>query len=305
MAIIRTVLGDIAPDALGICYPHEHVYGQPPAQFAEPDLTLDDEALAIDEMRAYREAGGGAIVEMTTPDYNRDAAAEQRIARASGVHIIGATGYNKEKFSAPFLEGASVDQLAARFIAEVREGMDGTDARAGVIKGSSTLNQISPLAEKLFLAAAQAHHATHAPISTHTEAGTMALEQVAILTEAGVAPEHIIIGHVDRKLERDYHLELAATGVTMSYDQIGKAKYYPDAERADVIAAMIDAGHGHQIVLAADTARRSYLLRNGGPGFVHILRNFIPLLRERGVAQAAIADLLIHNPARVLAFDPA
>ncbi|MBE0703402.1 MAG: phosphotriesterase-related protein, partial [Afipia sp.] len=202
-------------------------------------------------------------------------------------------------------EGASVEALVARFIAEVRQGMDGTDARAGVIKGASTLNEISPLAENLFRAAARAHHATGAPISTHTEAGTMALEQVAILTGEGVAPEHIVIGHVDRKLELDYHLRLAATGVYLSYDQIGKAKYYPDAERAEVITRMIAAGHGRQIVLAADTARRSYLLRNGGPGFVHILLNFVPLLREHGLSQTALDDLLVHNPARALAFDPA
>ncbi|MCA9906392.1 MAG: phosphotriesterase-related protein, partial [Anaerolineae bacterium] len=234
-----------------------------------------------------------------------DATAMERIARASGVHIIAATGHNKETFSASFLEGVSVDALAARFTAEVQAGMDGTDARAGVIKAASTLNAISALAEKLFLAAARTHHATGAPISTHTEAGTMALEQVAILTSEGVAPEHIIIGHVDRKLERDFHLKLAATGVTMSYDQISKAKYYPDAKRAEVISALIATGHGRQIVLAGDTARRSYLLRHGGAGFVYILNTFVPLLRECGVSQAAIDDLLIHNPARALAFDPA
>ena len=133
----------------------------------------------------------------------------------------------------------------------------------------------------------------------------MALEQVALLTREGVAPEHIIIGHVDRKLELDYHLRIAATGVYLSYDQISKAKYYPDAARAEVISALITAGHSRQIVLAGDTARRSYLLRQGGAGFVHILNTFVPLLRECGVAQAAIDDLLIHNPARALAFDPA
>ena len=80
-AIIRTVLGDISPDALGICYPHEHVYGAPPPQFAEPDLLLTDETAASAEMRAFYEAGGRSIVEMTTPDYGRDAGALQRIAR--------------------------------------------------------------------------------------------------------------------------------------------------------------------------------------------------------------------------------
>jgi predicted metal-dependent phosphotriesterase family hydrolase len=40
----------------------------------------------------------------------------QRIAAASGIHIIATTGYNKEKFSAPFLRDASVEELATRFV---------------------------------------------------------------------------------------------------------------------------------------------------------------------------------------------
>src|SRR5690606_7655255 len=129
------------------------------------------------------------------------------LAEQSGVHIIAATGYNHEKFSAPYIENASVADLAARYVRDVTIGMDGTSSRAGLIKASSPLNAISTLAEKMFRAAAEAHHATGAPISTHTEAGTMALEQIALLTEAGVKPQHIIIGHMDRKLDWGYHLE--------------------------------------------------------------------------------------------------
>jgi 5-phospho-D-xylono-1,4-lactonase len=302
-AIIRTVTGDIAPDQLGICLPHEHLYGQPPEEFSEPSLILDDETGAVEEMQAFYKAGGRAIVEMTTPDYGRDVAVVQRISRASGVHVIAATGHNKEKFSAAYLQ-ASVEEMTERFVREVTEGMDGTDGRAGVIKASSTLNEISPLAEKLFRAAARAHHKTGAPISTHTEAGTMALEQVEILKSEGVAPEHIIIGHLDRKLEIDYHLKLAATGVYFGYDQIGKAKYYPDEQRADGIVALINAGYGKQILLAGDIARWTGWCKHGGKGFTHILQSFVPLLRERGLSQAAIDDLLIHNPARVLTYEP-
>jgi phosphotriesterase-related protein len=303
MPIIRTVLGDIAPDALGLCLPHEHIYGQPPPEYAEPDLMINDEALGIAEMQAFHAAGGRAIVEMTTPDYGRDAGALQRISRASGVHIIAATGHNKEKFSAPWLTD-SVETLSERFVREVTEGMDGTDARAGVIKASSTLNEISPLAEKLFRAAALAHHRTGAPISTHTEAGTMALEQVALLMAESVVPRAIIIGHVDRRLEVDYHLRLAATGVYLSYDQVGKAKYYPDAERAEVIRTLIEAGHGAQILLAGDTARRSGWKLNGGRGFAYIPQVFTGLLRERGISEAQMDALLRGNPARALAFEP-
>jgi len=304
--IVRTVLGDIPPEALGLCLPHEHLYGWPPAPFATEDLTLDSEDAAIRELERFRTAGGGALVEMTTPDYNRDAAALERIARASGVHIIAATGYNKEKFSAPFLQEATVEELAARFAAEVTRGMDGTSCRAGLIKASSTLNEISLLAEKLFRAAAQAHHITGAPISTHTEKGTMALEQVALLTGEGVEPSRIIIGHIDLRLEWDFVLALARTGVFIGFDQISKAQYAPDSRRAEFVARLVAEGHGGQLLLSGDLARRSYWHSYGlgGAGFTHIPRVFAPMLRESGLAEETVRGLLVDNPARALAFTP-
>lgn len=130
----------------------------------------------------------------------------------------------------------------------------------------------------------------------------MALEQVELLRSEGVDPTRIIIGHMDRKLERDRHLQLAATGVTLSYDQISKTKYYPDEARAALLAELIAAGHGHQLVLGGDTARRSYWLSGGGHGYSYILTHFIPLLKTHSISDAAIAELLVGNPARMLVF---
>jgi phosphotriesterase-related protein len=305
--IIRTVCGDIRPAELGRCYGHEHLLGQPPAALSTPDLELTDEAAALAELARFRQAGGGAIVEMTTPDYGRDAAGLRRLSEQSGVQLIAATGYNKEKFSAPYLHGATIAELTERFIQDVIAGMDGTDSRAGLIKASSTLNEISPDAEKLFRAAARAHHATGAPISTHTEAGTMALEQVALLQAEGVAPGHIIIGHTDRKLEWLYHLALAQTGVYLGFDQISKEKYYLDALRADFITRLVAEGHGQQILLGGDLARRSYWPSYGnqaGPGLTYILTTFVPLLRQAGLSSGQVDGLLRDNPARAFAFVP-
>lgn len=306
-SVIRTVLGDIAPSDLGNCYGHEHLLGQPPPQFSKADLVLDDREMALNELRGFQAVGGRSIVEMTTPDYGRDAAGLRWLAEQSGVNIIAATGYNHEKFSTPFLENASVDELAARYIHAVTVGMDGTSARAGLIKASSPLNAISALAEKMLRSAAQAHHATGAPISTHTEAGTMALEQVAVLTGAGVTPSHIVIGHLDRRLDWDYHLEMARTGAFLGYDQISKEKYYSDALRAEFITRLFDAGHGQQILLSGDLARRSYWHSYSGGaalGLRFILSRFVPLLKECGCSEEMIHTLLVDNPARAFAFLP-
>lgn len=305
MPIIRTVLGDITPESLGVCYGHEHLLGRPPADLATPDLILDDEDAAVRELTGFREAGGRALVEMSTPDYGRDVAGLQRLARRTGTHIVCATGFNKDTFSARLGDGETVASLTDWFVREVNTGIDGTDARAGVIKASSTMNEISPHAEKVFRAAARTHLLTRAPISTHTEAGTMALEQVALLESEGVAPDRIILGHLDRKLDWPYLADVAATGAYLSFDQISKEKYYPDRLRIAFILRLVEDGHGEQILLAGDLARRSYWPAYGGsPGLTYILRRFIPRLREEGLPEKTVRHLLVGNPARALSFEP-
>jgi phosphotriesterase-related protein len=131
----------------------------------------------------------------------------------------------------------------------------------------------------------------------------MGLEQIELLQNEGLSPESIIVGHCDRRLDWDYLLPLAQTGAYMIFDQISKEKYYPDALRIDYIKRLIEAGYGQQILLSCDLARRSYFPAygtGGGPGMTYLLWRFVPWMRQEGVAESVIADLLIHNPARAL-----
>jgi phosphotriesterase-related protein len=305
MGVIRTVRGDIAPDALGVTYPHEHLITHPPANVPEIDFRMDDAAAALRELGWFRAAGGNAIVEMSPRDYGRDAPALRRLSEQTGVHIICVSGRVKEKFSGALTTGYSVEQLADEMIRDIQVGIGDTGVRAGVIKAGSSLNTITPGEERVFRAAARAHHATGAPISTHTEAGTMGLEQVALLRAEGVPPERIIIGHMDRRMDWEYHRALLDTGVTISYDQLSKEKYYPDSLRVEYILRIFREGYGDRIMISGDMARRSYWPSYGawgGPGLTYVLWRFVPWLRESGLADDAIEQLLIHNPARALQF---
>ena len=304
MAFIRTVRGDIDPSDLGACYSHEHVLCSPPPDVTDRDLEMDSEAAANLELTWFKQAGGRALVDMTPANYGRNAPGMKRVSEATGIHLIATTGLHKDKFSARIVKDKSIDELADRFARDVTEGADGTDIRAGVIKAASSLNTITPNEEKVFRAAAKAHHLTGAPISTHTEVGTMGLAQIQLLVAEGVKPERIIIGHVDRQLVWDYHLAMLKMGVTLSYDQISKEKYGPDSQRVEFIVRAVKEGFGQQIMLGGDLARKSYWPSygtGGGPGLTYILWRFIPWLRSEGLSENTLQDLLVHNPARVLA----
>jgi predicted metal-dependent phosphotriesterase family hydrolase len=269
MTAIRTVRGDIPPEMLGITYAHEHLIGQPPAHASEPDFVLDSEPAAVSELGYFRAAGGSALVEMSPRDYGRSPEALRRLSDHTGIHNICATGWHKEKFSGALVAGRGVQDLADEMIADIEAGIGGGAIQAGVIKAASSLNTISASEEKVFRAAAIAHRATGAPISTHTEAGTMALEQVALL---------------------------------IIYDQVGKEKYAPDRQRIDFLSRLVAEGYGGRIMLSGDMARRSSWPSygtGGGPGLTYILWRFAPWLRESGLAEPAIQDMLVNTPARL------
>ncbi len=302
--IIRTVLADIDPGELGPCLMHEHLLGTPPAPIADHDLVLNDVAAALVDLHLLKQAGGTALVEMTPCDYGRNPAGLAALAAKSGLHIVAVTGFLKEAFCADMVAAVSNAQLVESMICDLTTGMDGGPYRAGVIKAGSSYDAITPNERRVFVAAAAAHLATGALISTHTEAGTMGLEQVDLLVGAGVRPQRILIGHCDRRLERDYHLRLFERGVTIGFDQIGKHKYAADLERALLIAEYVALGYAGQITLSGDIARRSNLrgYTATAPGFAYLWGPFRELLMAAGVSATTFTQLTVENPRRCLAF---
>lgn len=303
--IVRTVLGDIAPEKLGATLGHEHVFARPPADVTDPDLRLDDEGRSAAELISFREAGGGAVVDMTTRDYGNDAAALARISTAAGVHVVAATGFNKGRFADRLSATMTTAEIADWMIGEVRDGVAGTTVRAGLIKASSSLDGPNANERRVFEAAAEAHAATGAPISTHTEKGTWADGQIALLTGLGVPPARTLIGHLDLKPDLPYLRDIAATGVFMGFDQFSKAKYLADSARIALIERLIADGHGRQIIVSGDLARRSYLASwGGGPGYRYFLTDLPETFAKHGVDATLYESLVRDNPRRLLAFEP-
>jgi 5-phospho-D-xylono-1,4-lactonase len=217
MAFARTVLGDVDVFQLGVTNAHEHLAitcGLITMQ--HPDYRLNDTNLAIEEIRDFIDAGGSTIVEATPCGVGRDPGALIAISKNTGIHVIGATGVHKDSY---YLDSHwrfrySVEEIARLWQDEVETGMENSGyegpivsrstARAGIVKVGSDYQNISAATRKAFEAAALVHLKTGVPILTHSELGTMMLEQIELLVSLGVSPSHVIISHGDRN--PDYFL---------------------------------------------------------------------------------------------------
>lgn len=328
MSFVRTLLGDISPKDMGFTLAHEHIVCKPPywVEKRENDLLLDDPERSRQEVLDFYNSGGRTIVDATAVDYGRDVKAVADIARATGVNIIGTAGFNKSflwSASLPahlqeltggydtyqaWVECSSVEALTDFVSTEVSQGIEGTRYRAGQVKFGTGYNSISPLEIKTMEVAAAVHFETDVPIHSHTEAGTMGLQQMEILKDLGVSIQRVSFGHMDRNLDLWYHRKLAAGGAFLCFDGVGKIKYHTESALIQHIFQLVKDGFEEQILLSGDTARRSYYTRYGwGPGLSYPLKWFIPQLKDMAAQQGLDGDKLVHkfyfeNPIRCMAF---
>jgi phosphotriesterase-related protein len=311
---IRTVLGDIPASQLGVCYAHEHIIID--ASFtthANPDFLLDSVEVGIAELRQFHADGGRAMIDSMPCDCGRNVRKLAAISEGSGVHIVCPTGLHLAKYYDPGHWGNFYpsEDLAELFIAEIENGIDAHDYngpqvnrtvhRAGLIK-IATDSVITAREEKIFSAAAEAHLRAGAPILTHTEQGTLGLEQVERLRDLGVDLRHVCLSHLDRKPDPAYHREILASGVRIEYDSAFRWKSESRNPTLDLVLELLP-DFPNQIMLGMDAARRSYWHQYGGaPGLSFLLTDFSARLRAEGLTDAQLNNLFITNPASTYAF---
>ncbi|KAA6224444.1 phosphotriesterase [Streptomyces albofaciens JCM 4342] len=322
---VRTVSGDVSPAALGVCDAHDHLFLRSPQL---PGQELADTGAAAAELRAFREAGGGTVVQWTPYGMGRRAAELPRLAAESGVRIVAATGLHQAVHYAPeVLERvrgtatgtAAACDLAGLFVAELTAGIGtgrggsggsgrtgpGTAAggavRAGMIKVAGGFHGLDAHARYTMAAAAEAHHATGAPIGVHLELGTGAADVLDLLCgESAVPPERVILGHLNRSPDLVVHRQAAAAGAYLAFDGPSRAHHATDWRLPDALAALADAGYGDRLLIGGDTTTAAARSVNGGPGMPHLLRRLRPRL-ELALDAALVRRLFTANPARAFA----
>jgi phosphotriesterase-related protein len=306
--VVMTVTGSVPASSLGVTDAHDHLFLRSPAM---PGQEIEDLECSTAEVIDAASHGLRTVVEMTPIGLGRRPDLLRAVSMASGVTIIGATGYHRDAHypAGHWVTDATVDLLAERIVADLEEGMHPADwadegaaldaARAGAIKAGASYHHVSPGERRRLEAAAIGSRRTGAAILVHTEIGTAGHEIVDLLESWGVAAGRIILSHLDRNPDAELHAEIAARGVTLEYDTLGRTKYHPDSTVLDLIGEMVAAGDGDRILLGCDLGRRDYFRSHGGgPGMAYLLTTFVPRLRRR-VGDAATDAILVSNPARV------
>ncbi len=319
LPVVRTVRGDIAPGELGITAPHEHLYCDQrlcrsdldfPGTYAK--MVLLDVDTIVAELADFHTAGGRAIAEMTTSGWGRDVAVLKEISERADIHVVAISGFYVEDCHPLYVADTSIEDLAELMVQELMGGADGTAIRTGLLKSGISRPVIEGPELKCARAIALAQKRTGVSITTHTsgstrfeiEGGNIGMQHLDLFEAEGVDPGRVIIGHTDENADLRQLVALAQRGAYVQFDVIGKIHWMLDETRVDLLCQMVDRGYQDHLMLSSDRCREMELKVGGGLGYDHVLRDFVPRLREAGFDDALLYRILVENPARALSFEP-
>ncbi|MFD2328210.1 phosphotriesterase [Cohnella sp. GCM10020058] len=338
---IMTVTGRVSADSLGWVLPHEHAFIDlrplvpEPSQISAKALlrekvslansgrlrrnpyavldnaVLDEAAVARDELMAFKRAGGGTFVDLTLRDIGRDPLLLAGLSREVGIHIVAGCGYYIRATHPPDMDARTVEEIASELLGDIREGMEGTSVRAGVIGEIGTSEIIYPNERKTLIASALVQKETGLGLHVHTDLyETNGYEVIDILTGHGADAGKICINHIDVDIRMDYLRGLLERGVYVEFDNFGKefyadkrdrsvlrGRFARDIERVEAIRTLIEWGYLKQILVSNDICLKNGLHRYGGWGYDHMLTNIVPMMEDAGIEIWQIETLMRGNPA--------
>lgn len=300
VSAVRTVLGDVAPGELGVTDAHDHLFFHSPQL---PGRELADAAAARAELDAFRAAGGRSVVQWTPYGLGRRAADLPPLSRAAGVHVVCATGLHQAVHYDQEVLAALRGRLAEVFVSELTTGIGPSGVRAGLVKVAGGFHGLDAHARWTMTAAAEAHHATGAPVAVHLEMGTAALDVLDLLCgELGMPPHRVILGHLNRFPDAVAQREAARSGCYLAFDGPSRTHHATDWRMPGGVRALAEAGFGHRLLLGGDTVVAGARSVDGGPGMPYLLRRLRPRLAAE-LGADLVDRILTDNPAAAFAAD--
>jgi phosphotriesterase-related protein len=302
---VETVGGRVPSDRLGLTLVHEHVLVDFVGAAEVSPLRYNRDAAfrkALPYLRQAHGYGCRTLVECTPAYLGRDPRLLKQLADATGLHILTNTGYYgaaNDKFVPAHAWKETAEQLAARWIAEARNGIDGTGIKPAFMKIGVDAGPLSDIDARLVAAAARTHLVVGLPVWSHTDDGAAALAQVALLKRIGMPLRAFVWVHAQNERDPDVHSRVAEEGAWISFD--GLAAENVD-RYVDLVAGMREAGHLDRLLISHDAGWYHVGEPDGGTYRPHdtLFTTFIPRLRARGFTEPQLRQILVENPRRAL-----
>jgi len=318
MAVVQTARGPIDSSQLGTTLMHEHVFVLDPEllQNYPGEWGSDDQRIAdaVTRMNDLKATGVDTIVDLTVTGLGRYIPRIQRIAEQTKLNIIVATGiytYNELPhyfhYRGPDMPFGGPEPIVEMFLRDITEGIADTGVKAGILKCATDRLGVTRDIERVLRATAKVHRMTGVPISTHTFArGKVGLDQQRIFKEEGVDLERVVIGHSGDTTDLEYLEELIHNGSYLGMDRFGIDTILSFEDRVSTVAAMCELGHAGRMVLSHDAACFNHWLpEQMVPAvlprwhYLHIHKDVLPALKERGITEEQIHTMLVDSPKRI------
>ena len=303
---IRTILGDVDPGDIYAVLPHEHTLlwqdkSVPKADYVAQALPPFARRMRA-EFRQLIARGCNCFVDCNTATGIQMPDELRSHCQATGMHLVAATGFYVEQTLPDWIKKSSVDQLAQMLMRNVAEGIDGSQARAGVLKVSSDDYHLQPTEQKTFLAAAAVHRETGVPVTTHTTKGARA--HIEFFKEQGVDPSRVALGHIEVDPWEDI-VAVAKKGAMLLFTNFGGRDILPEEMVIAQIVDLVRRGFVKQIMISVDMYlyhQKGRLRQRWPGGYVQIFDRIIPRLKAADLKARDIDRILHDNPCRHLAF---
>src|SRR3954454_11635056 len=298
---VMTVRGPIPPEEMGSTLPHEHVLVDfVGAKEASRDRYDSDEVyrFGLPHLRRIREQGIRTLVDCTPAYLGRDPALWRRLSEASDLNILTPTGYygaSRGKFLPDHARIESAEELAARWLREWLEGIEGTGIQPGFIKLGADAGPLPEVHRKLVRAAARTHLESGLTIAAHSGDGVAALEALEILRKEGLSGSAFIWVHANTEPDNRRHVRAAESGAWVEFDGIGPKEV---GRHVQLVRSMKEAGHLGRVLLSHDACW--YHVGEPGGGayrpYDTLMAEFVPALRAAGLSEAEVRRLTVENP---------
>ena len=319
MASVEGVNGPIDADELGLTLIHEHFFSGDEAVTAQWPHARDRDqewTLAMESADAVKSHDVKTVVEPTAMMLGREVSVLQQLASETGLQIVACTGIYTYDHLPMFLTTRDADFIAGLYVHDVEQGMQGTDAKAALIKCAADEPGITENVEKLHRAAARASLQTGAPIMAHSRpASDTGPAQVDIFLEEGVAPEKIQIAHTGDSDDLSYIEGLLDKGVYIGMDRYGLDIFLPTEKRNATVTALLEQGYAERMFLSQDfdipiaagldwyppemVEQLEPVAKDWSMTF--LFESVIPTLKESGMTDEQLETMLVENPKRWLA----